>query len=55
MTDTICQECGGPNPVWLVDNEIWNAVMGDEGGILCPTCFMIKADDGHVIWKVSKR
>ena len=44
-------DCGHPNPIWFADNELWNAVMGgkaakdDPGGVLCPTCFMLKAGE----------
>ena len=40
-----CQKCGGENPVWWVEDDIWNAVMGTldnprgEGVIVCPSCF----------------
>lgn len=39
-----CQRCGGPNPVWFAPNEQWNAVRGDEGGIVCPSCFAAQAE-----------
>jgi hypothetical protein len=40
---SICQDCGGPNPVWFAPTELWNLVMspdgevhtGDPGGIVC--------------------
>lgn len=46
-----CQECGRSNVAWFAPNEIWNQVMTPEGeavykgppGILCPSCFAIKA------------
>lgn len=34
-----CQKCGGHNPVWSAENELWNTVVGSEAGILCPVCF----------------
>jgi hypothetical protein len=40
-----CQKCGRDNPVWWVDDDIWNRVMGrpdnprGEGIIVCPSCF----------------
>lgn len=49
--DQVCQECGGPNPVWFAPNELWNRVMGgpdatgDPGGVLCPACFIAKAEE----------
>jgi len=48
--DSRCQDCGGPNPLWTADNDLWNRVLtGDphtplDGVILCPTCFALKAD-----------
>jgi hypothetical protein len=53
--DTVCQACMGANPMWWVPSELWNEVMnpdrslptpgGDPGGILCPTCFLLRADE----------
>lgn len=42
--ETICQDCHGPNIVWFVDNETWNRVMGGDGGIICPVCFVKRAE-----------
>jgi cell division protein FtsB len=42
--DTVCQQCGGRNPVWFADNDLWNDVAGNREDILCPTCFIVKAD-----------
>lgn len=39
----ICQECGGPNVAWFAPNQLWNAVMGGEAGVVCPICFMLIA------------
>lgn len=39
-----CQKCGRENIVWFTDNETWNEVMGDDGGILCPVCFVRAAE-----------
>lgn len=55
--DERCHACHAENSVWFVDSEIWNAVMDDDGGILCPTCFMIVAEarelvEPNVIWKL---
>lgn len=40
-----CQSCGGFNPVWSANNELWNKVNGSPDGIICPTCFIKKAND----------
>jgi hypothetical protein len=42
--DTRCQKCVGVNPVWWVEDEVWNAVMGSAAGILCPACFIAEAE-----------
>jgi len=48
--DGPCQDCGRPYPAWFAPHEVWNLVMGgpiatdDPGGLLCPTCFLIRAD-----------
>lgn len=35
-----CHRCGRPNVwAWFTEAELWNRAEGDEGGILCPTCF----------------
>ncbi len=43
--EDFCQECGKENVSWYADNDLWNAVMPDDGGILCPQCFEKKAKD----------
>ncbi len=42
--DSKCQMCSRPNAVWWVQSEVWNAVMGSEAGILCPSCFIVRAN-----------
>lgn len=50
--DSRCHACLGVNPIWWVHpNAVWNEVMDDEGGILCPTCFMIVAQARGVLVK----
>jgi hypothetical protein len=44
----VCHGCGGKNPVWSADNELWNKVIGSPNGILCPTCFVILANQKGV-------
>ena len=55
--EATCQRCGRPNPVWFAPNDLWNAVMGDERGIVCPSCFAAQAEDqgdvGSVIWRFA--
>lgn len=54
--DTVCQECGMSNPCWNTTNELWNAAWGNEGGVLCPGCFVklyeIKTGDLR-IWRLE--
>jgi hypothetical protein len=54
-SEAICQACGGPNIVWFVANDLWNRVMPDEGGILCPVCFALAAERHGLAtrWKVE--
>jgi len=43
--ESTCAQCERRNPVWWVDDDIWNRVMGTpdnprgEGVIVCPSCF----------------
>lgn len=50
-----CHACGGPNVVWFAPSEVWNSVVGDSGGILCPTCFIAAARLAglDVPWRVA--
>jgi hypothetical protein len=35
-----CDDCGIRQPlVWYAADELWLAVTGDVGGVLCPECF----------------
>lgn len=44
MGELVCDRCGDDYPVWWVRNDIWNSVMGNEGGgFLCVTCFVLAA------------
>jgi hypothetical protein len=49
-----CQDCGGRNVVWFTDSPIWNQVMGGEEGLLCPTCFIVRAHRAGMapIWRL---
>jgi len=37
--EDFCQRCGARNTVWFAQNDLWNKVMGGDGGIVCPECF----------------
>lgn len=41
--EAICDDCHNFNTVWYADNDLWNKVMPDDGGILCPQCFANRA------------
>jgi hypothetical protein len=65
--DSKCQQCYGPNPIWFCESRIWNQVVGGDpdqeaGGILCPSCFMVKAEAANLrpaplapLWEVVQR
>lgn len=42
--ERVCQECGGKNPTWYADNDLFNKVNGSPNGIICPSCFEQKAN-----------
>lgn len=39
-----CQDCGAAHTVWFADNALWNEVMGGPTGVVCPTCFIRRAE-----------
>ena len=60
---TICQDCGGDNPVWFAPSPDWNLVLGgpeakgDPGGMLCPNCYIRRAEAAGLrptAWVVSQ-
>jgi len=56
--ESICQGCGGVNPVWFAPNEEWNAVYGNEGPVqfACPVCFIRDAEAKGITppsWRLS--
>lgn len=55
--DGPCFYCNSKNnPIWSVDNSLWNAVtMEHRGKILCLYCFIKKAHSKYDIlsWKVT--
>lgn len=42
--DTVCQSCGRANPVWFADSDVWNCVIPEVTAVLCPICFIERAD-----------
>ena len=43
-----CDDCGRENPVWFAANEVWNAVIPGCVAMLCPICFIRRAEqDGY--------
>lgn len=61
--ETHCHRCGGPNRPWSAPSPLWNEVMrggsinGDEihDGIVCPTCFVVLAEEAGVasLWRLA--
>jgi hypothetical protein len=55
VSELQCQDCHGANPVWFAPNRLWNLVMGgpsamgDPGGIVCPGCFILRAEAAGVV------
>lgn len=41
--EDFCQQCGGPNFVWFAANDVWNKVIPERVGVLCPRCFAERA------------
>ena len=41
-----CKICGVYSPTWFTDSDLWNLI--DEAGILCPACFITKAEKAGV-------
>lgn len=63
--DRKCDACHRANPVWFAPSPLWNLVIGgpeatdDPGGVLCPICFIEKAEAAGVMpatgaWLVTK-
>lgn len=40
----ICQNCHQAYGVWFVPNEVWNEVIAERVGMLCPNCFINRAE-----------
>ncbi len=40
----ICQNCHQAYGVWFAANEVWNKVIPDRVGMLCPNCFINRAE-----------
>lgn len=56
-----CEDCGCQMLAWFAPNMIWNRVIGgpdaqyDPGGVLCPSCFIKRAEIAGIIevWKLA--
>lgn len=43
--EALCNRCGLKNVIgWSAPNELWNRVVGSPNGILCPQCFVQRAE-----------
>lgn len=56
----VCMDCGFPvahfvRSYWNASNVLWNGVVGDEGGVLCPPCFTLRSHEigVSVAWKAE--
>lgn len=57
-----CERCSRDYPIWSAPSDLWNLTVrggdraaADEFGFLCPTCFMLMAEDratGRTTWLV---
>lgn len=49
-----CDDCDLYYSAWYADSDLWNAVIPDRVGMLCPRCFLIRAepvtDVARVTW-----
>lgn len=55
FSEAICERCGRDNIVWYAPNDVWNRVMPDDGGILCPVCFVQAAEQAGIaptVWRL---
>lgn len=50
--ESVCNKCGGPNPIWACESPLWNYVMRNNNdspepfnGIICPVCFTQLAEE----------
>lgn len=43
-TMEFCQICGQVNPTWFAPSELWNRVIPERSGMLCPNCFIARAE-----------
>lgn len=50
-----CGDCGGSTRCWFAPNDLWNRVVGSPYGMLCPNCFIDRAEAAgeRPIWSVS--
>lgn len=52
-----CQECGGITRVWCADDALWNEVVGSPNGMLCPNCFIDRAEAAGKaprVWRLTR-
>ena len=60
MPELQCDDCQQPYAIWFAPNDIWNSTMGgpdatdDPGGMLCPRCFMLRAETSTP-WEVRPK
>jgi hypothetical protein len=40
----ICIDCGHEFGVWFAENPVWNEIIPGRVGMLCPCCFIVRAE-----------
>ena len=44
-----CKDCGVKQPlVWTAADALWVEVWGNEGGVLCPSCFTDRCERASI-------
>ena len=54
--EATCEACKGPNVVWFAPNELWNVATDGQWSILCPVCFITRAElrgINKAAWKIE--
>lgn len=52
-TQQQCDDCDQPYTVWYADSDLWNAVILNRVAMLCPRCFLIRAEPVTEIARIT--
>lgn len=44
-----CQDCGRGYPLWRAGNDLYVEVVGNDGGLFCPSCFGRRAEAQGIV------